>query len=89
MTRFVSLTAVMLITHAAFAQQAPIGYDDTPMQPNGKWRVHDGNRPRPPMVTPGVTNDTPVPPPADAVVLLGRAADLSAWQAVRTGFKLG
>ena len=32
---------------AVSAQQAPIGYDDTPMQPNGKWRVHDGTRPYP------------------------------------------
>ena len=23
------------------SQQAPIGYDDTPMQPNGLWKVHD------------------------------------------------
>lgn len=80
MTRFLSLTVLMLITHAAFAQQAPIGYDDTPMQPNGKWRVHDGKRPHPLIVTPGVTNDIPVPPPADAVILLGRADDLGAWQ---------
>jgi hypothetical protein len=80
MTRLSSLGLVVLTTYAAFAQQAPIGYDDTPMQPNGKWRVHDGNRPRPPVVVPGVTNETPVPAPADAVVLLGRGDDLSAWQ---------
>src|SRR5438876_896019 len=30
-------------------QQPPVlGYDDTPMQPNGKWHVHDPKRPRPP-----------------------------------------
>ena len=34
-------------------QQAPVGYDDTPMQPNGKWRIHDGKRPQPAMVAPG------------------------------------
>ncbi len=22
-------------------QQASVGYDDTPLQPDGKWRVHD------------------------------------------------
>jgi len=65
---------------AAFGQQAPVGYDDTPMQPNGKWHVHDGNRPQPPVVVPHATNDTPVPAPADAVILLGSADDLSAWQ---------
>jgi hypothetical protein len=60
--------------------QAPVGYDDTPMQPNGQWHVHDGNRPQPPVVVPGVTNETPVPAPADAVILLGSGDDLSAWQ---------
>jgi hypothetical protein len=65
----------------AFAgSQAPVGYDDTPMQPNGKWRVHDGRRPQPPIVASRVTNDVPVPAPADAVVLLGTGSDLGAWQ---------
>src|SRR4030095_6750043 len=32
-------------------QPAPVGYDDTPMQPNGKWRIHDANRPPPTVVT--------------------------------------
>ena len=72
---------MLLIWRApASGQQAPVGYDDTPMQPNGKWHVHDGNRPQPPVVVPGVTNETPVPAPADAVILLGRADDLRAWQ---------
>ena len=34
-------------------QQAPVGYDDTPMQPNGRWHIHDGKRPQPKVVTPG------------------------------------
>jgi hypothetical protein len=50
------------------------------MQPNGKWRVHDGKRPQPPVVTPAVTNEKPVPAPSDAIVLLGSGEDLSAWQ---------
>jgi hypothetical protein len=63
------------------AQQAPVGYDDTPMQPNGKWRVHDGKRPQPRVVTPGDSvNATPVGAPQDATVLVGPRADLSAWQ---------
>ena len=61
------------------AQQAPTGYDDTPMQPNGKWRVHDGKRPQPAIVTPRVNNETPVPAPPDAIVLLGAGDDLRAW----------
>ena len=61
-------------------QQAPTGYDDTPMQPNGKWRVHDGKRPQPPIVTPGPPGMTPQRGPSDATALLGGGSDLSAWQ---------
>ena len=53
----------------AAAQQAPTGYDDTPMQPNGRWHIHDGKRPQPPIVTPGAM--TPAPAPQDATVLVG------------------
>ena len=60
-------------------QQNQLGYDDTPMQPNGKWRVHDSKRPQPRVITPG-----PVAPPAgapsDATVLVGTGSDLGAWQ---------
>src|SRR5436190_19989655 len=61
-------------------QQAPVGYEDTPMQPNGKWHVHDPKRPQPPVVTPGPPAATPVPGPADATVLVGAGDDLKAWQ---------
>jgi hypothetical protein len=70
---------MLVFTATASGQQSPIGYDDTPIQPNGKWRVHDGTRPYPAVVTP-MTGETPVSPPADAVVLLGPTDDLSAWQ---------
>src|SRR5262245_29231403 len=75
-------TALILVATAAVLasqQQTPpkIGYDDTPMQPNGKWRIHDGNRPQPRIVTPGAT---PGAAPSDATVLLGAGADSSAWQ---------
>jgi hypothetical protein len=67
------------ISASAIAQQSNLGYDDTPIQPDGKWRVHDSKRPRPPVVTPGAM--VSVPPPADATVLLGSGQDLSRWQA--------
>ena len=60
------------------SQQAPTGYDDTPMQPDGRWKVHDGKRPRPTIVAPGPF--VSLEPPADAIVLLGKANDLSHWQ---------
>ena len=65
---------------AVSAQQAPIGYDDTPMQPNNKWRVHDGTRPYPPLVTPAPNGGGIGGHPSDAIVLVGAGSDLSAWQ---------
>jgi len=79
MTRIkTAICAALMLTSSVWAQQAPIGYDDTPMQPNGKWRVHDGRRPYPPLVTPAGADSAPAP--SDALVLLGAGADLSAWQ---------
>jgi hypothetical protein len=78
-SKSVMLIALMLTATAA-AQQAPIGYDDTPMQPNGKWRVHDGTRPYPAIVTAPPASDAQVGAPADAIVLVGAGDDLSAWQ---------
>jgi hypothetical protein len=80
MTRINFAPVVALaLTVAVSGQQAPIGYDDTPMQPNGKWRVHDGKRPYPAIVTTPVS-DAPAPAPSDATVLLGTGDDLGAWQ---------
>ena len=62
---------------------APTGYKDTPMQPNGKWRVHDDDRPRPVVVTPGPF--VGLPAPSDAIVLLGSGTDLSHWQMTQGG----
>jgi hypothetical protein len=76
---FTSLVACGAIG-IAFAQQAPVGYDDTPMQPTGTWRVHDGKRPQPVVVAAGGKLDAPMPAPSDAIVLVGPRDDLSAWQ---------
>jgi hypothetical protein len=57
------------------------GYDDTPLIPGQRWRVHDPDRPRPSVVTPGQESRLP---PSDAVVLFdGR--DLAAWTSVASG----
>jgi hypothetical protein len=53
----------------------PVGYSDTPLLPDGKWRVHDISRPHPRMVSPGAK---PGDPPSDAIVLFG-GKDLSKW----------
>jgi hypothetical protein len=70
--------AALLLAAAASAQTpAPahkdhtLGYDDTPFQPGGKWRVHDVSRPRPDIITPGTESSQQKPgrPPSDAIVL--------------------
>jgi len=52
------------------------GYSDTAFNPGSRWRIHDPDRPQPPVVTPGET--VSIPPPSDAIVLFG-GKDLSAW----------
>src|ERR1039458_5226824 len=53
------------------------GFQDTPMQPDGKWHVHDPARPQPPVVTPGTFSEN-ARPPADAIVLFD-GKDVSEW----------
>ncbi len=62
------------------APEQKIGYDDTPILPGTPWHVHDGNRPQPPVVTPGTcsTQEQPGEPPSDAIVLFD-GSDLSGW----------
>lgn len=43
---------------------------------NGKWEIHDVNRPQPPIVTPG---EYSVEPPSDAIILFD-GSDFSNWQ---------
>jgi len=65
---------------AAQAKNPPVGYDDTPMIPGSKWRVHDGKRPQPRVIDPGTpsTLEKPGRPPSDAIVLFD-GTDASRW----------
>ncbi len=68
------LPIVLLPALLLTAQEHPLGYDNTPYLPGGKWRVHDKNRPHPQVVTPG----RGTAPPSDAIVLFD-GKDLSQW----------
>jgi hypothetical protein len=70
------LALPLLAAPALFAQD--IGYRDTPQIPGTPWRVHDADRPRPPIVAPGASFSHAAPAPADAVVLFD-GKDLSKW----------
>jgi len=72
--------AAMLGVHVAAQPPGQLGYDDTPMQPNGRWHIHDGKRPQPKVVAPAAKNAEPVPAPPDATILIGARDDLGAWQ---------
>ena len=77
----------LLLAAAFISPQEPksdehqVGYTDTPMLPGGRWHVHDGNRPTPPVVDPGTpsTQDDPGKPPSDAVVLFD-GDDANGWR---------
>lgn len=67
-------------------EKKPIGYDDTPVIQNSRFKVHDGARPQPRIIDPGYpsTPEKPGRPPSDAIVLFdGR--DLSGWESVKGG----
>ena len=57
------------------AKPGELGYTDTPRIPGLPWRVHDVDRPHPPLVTPGAA---PGAAPSDAIVLFD-GKDLSKW----------
>ncbi len=63
-----ALISAMSFTHDTLAQVPSLD----------EWKVHDEDRPQPPMVDPGPAQD-PVPPPADAIVLFD-GTDLSNWE---------
>jgi hypothetical protein len=52
------------------------GFTDTAFNPNSRWRIHDAERPQPPVVTPGET--VSIPAPSDAIILFN-GKDLSQW----------
>ncbi len=75
LTILLTAAGCLLCATTLLAEEKP-GYDDTPLLPDSPWRVHDRNRPQPPIVQPA---PEPGGPPADAIVLFdGR--DVSQWE---------
>ena len=60
------------------------GPRDTPLLPDGKWHVHDPDRPQPRVVTPGAIFSQNAAAPSDAEVLFD-GKDLSKWQNANGG----
>jgi hypothetical protein len=79
-------TLVSLMGIASGEEKAPTGYTDTPYLPGNRWRVHDGDRPRPHVVTPGTSaaGDQPGKAPSDATILFD-GKSLDGWQAEKGG----
>ena len=77
-----TVTALVLPVAAALAQEhSSVGYTDTPYLPDGKWRVHDLNRPHPKQITPGATVGAA---PSDALVLFD-GTNLAKWTGMNKG----
>jgi hypothetical protein len=53
-----------------------LGYQDTPIIPGSKYHVHDGERPQPPVVTPG---KNPGDKPSDGIYLFD-GTSLDGWE---------
>lgn len=74
--RSLPLLALAAAYNCAMAQG--VGYSDTPQIPGQRWKVHDIDRPNPPVVDPGPAGE-PAPAPSDAIVLFD-GSGLDAWQ---------
>ena len=77
----VSICGLLALGLAQTKHESSMGYTDTPLLPDGKWRVHDLNRPQPVKIA-GATCSTQTTvgvPPSDAEVLFN-GKDLSKWK---------
>jgi hypothetical protein len=80
-TMGIGLGLGLALVAGAQQEKPKLGYKDTPLLPGGRWHVHDGDRPMPPVIDPGTssTQESPGKPPSDAIVLFD-GTDLSRWR---------
>jgi hypothetical protein len=75
--------ASTLISAADPEKPSPTGYSDTPIIPGTQWKVHDIDRPSPPVVKPG---EKPGDAPADAIIIFdGKNSDSLVGKDKKTG----
>src|SRR5208283_384637 len=73
------LIAGLVVVFSPALAESLLGYKDTPMLPSGKWHVHDPDRPKPALVTPGAGFSHGAAAPSDAIVLFD-GKDFSQWE---------
>jgi len=72
------LGVIFSVPAVGLAADANVGYSDTPMLPGQPWKVHDGTRPQPRVITPAASFSLGANAPSDAVVLFD-GTDMSNW----------
>jgi hypothetical protein len=83
-TTRIAFAVAVLAAVSLSAAEKNLGYTNTPFIPGSTWRVHDGTRPQPRIITSGATFSEMAAPPSDAVVLFD-GKDFSKWQAGNGG----
>ncbi len=78
--------AVLLLNSTGRAAVSASAFYGDPPDEHHPWAVHDGNRPQPPVVTPGTFSSETQPgqPPSDAIVLFN-GTDLAKWESAKDG----
>jgi hypothetical protein len=76
LTAFVATATEVPAKNERLPEQTKLdGYTNTPMHPDGKFHIHDPNRPQPPVVEPNYDGKPVPPPPGAKVIFDGKETD--------------